>query len=267
MKAVAPLLGVFIILSGCLSEGTVDRQPRIPSTFETLQTALLLTDRFPNVTVEIDYVEGKAPGRESLENIRRALLEVAQKERVTLLEPAVIRDVVPDRARQWTVDEVHDLDRRTRDFPVAPGTYGLEGTAYLHVLYLDGEGSVDGRPAAGLEGDGWLALWPDTFNHTEDDVVPPHQIYPYPELRETKVLLHELGHAFGLVNCGIPMVTPREDPDSRCHSTSEESVMYVHTDWMDSRLGRFTGKLAYPTWFDDDDLEDIRAFQRAYSKG
>jgi hypothetical protein len=42
-------------------------------------------------------------------------------------------------------------------------------------------------------------------------------------------LAHEIGHAIGLVNHGVPMVTPHEDAANPGHDTNEKCIMY----WVD----------------------------------
>lgn len=38
--------------------------------------------------------------------------------------------------------------------------------------------------------------------------------------------MHELGHAIGLVNNGIPMSSPHQDAEHGAHTTNNECVMY-----------------------------------------
>lgn len=82
-------------------------------------------------------------------------------------------------------------------------------------------------------------------------------------LVERAVLVHEYGHLLGLVDCGLPMQTPRADPDLPCHSRNRESVMSAlgpsrsADQWL---LRDGTG----PVWrFDEHDWRDIRAYQAA----
>lgn len=43
---------------------------------------------------------------------------------------------------------------------------------------------------------------------------------------EQATVVHELGHVIGLVNNGVPMAIPHEDPEHPHHSTDIEDVMY-----------------------------------------
>jgi hypothetical protein len=43
---------------------------------------------------------------------------------------------------------------------------------------------------------------------------------------EQSTLVHELGHAIGLVNNGVPLTTPHHDAPHGAHCTNESCVMY-----------------------------------------
>jgi hypothetical protein len=43
---------------------------------------------------------------------------------------------------------------------------------------------------------------------------------------EQATIIHELGHAFGIVDNGVPMVTPHRDTDHGAHCDNDKCVMY-----------------------------------------
>ncbi|HEY3352776.1 MAG TPA: hypothetical protein VGQ83_05980 [Polyangia bacterium] len=97
-------------------------------------------------------------------------------------------------------------------------------TATFYVLYLPGayRDSSGERPevlGVSLDSEGVVALFAraiDTAALAQPELAP---------FIEQSTLVHELGHAVGLVNNGIPMVTPHEDPAGR-HCTNPACVMY-----------------------------------------
>jgi len=47
-----------------------------------------------------------------------------------------------------------------------------------------------------------------------------------PRYVEQSTLIHEMGHALGLVNTGLPMKTAHEDPINKHHCNDDKCVMY-----------------------------------------
>jgi hypothetical protein len=144
----------------------------------------------------------------------------------------------------WTKEEVLDLTDARQD----RGTG--DGTVVTHLLFLDGE--YERADVLGVTiGYGTIAIFRDTvesactvltvcFNAQEDIL--------------RAVLVHEFGHALGLVNRGIPMVTDHEDPESPGHSDNSNSVMW-HAIESAGSIGSLN---TIPNQFDADDTADMR---------
>jgi hypothetical protein len=80
---------------------------------------------------------------------------------------------------------------------------------------------------------------------------------------EAVVLVHEFGHALGLVGCGIPMQVQHADPASACHSANATSLMHSKiarvAQWPDWDPAAAFGPFAW----DRDDLADLAAFRES----
>jgi hypothetical protein len=76
------------------------------------------------------------------------------------------------------------------------------------------------------------------------------------------VLLHELGHALGLVGEGVPMLRDHMDHAHPGHSASPDSVMYYRVPMNTQQV--VSGDLS--DHFDSDDLADLAA-ARAHPDG
>lgn len=84
---------------------------------------------------------------------------------------------------------------------------------------------------------------------------------------EAVVLVHEFGHALGLVGCGIPMVAAHGEGPGSCHSANASSLMHAKVarvaqwpEWRpDSPLGPFA--------WDAHDLADMAAFRDSVRRG
>lgn len=84
--------------------------------------------------------------------------------------------------------------------------------------------------------------------------------------RERAVLVHEFGHAIGLVNCGLPQVVNRQDIEHGCHSTDKRSSMFWALHNAEDPAQWILDDDMQPIWkFSPDDWADIRAYQAQLS--
>ena len=77
------------------------------------------------------------------------------------------------------------------------------------------------------------------------------------ETIERIAAVHEVGHLFGLVNTGTPMVAPHEDAAHPGHSSNPDSVMYWQAEGTD--LVSLIAGGRNPDNFDTADSADLRA--------
>lgn len=240
------------LLAGCAANDLADA-PRTIEGPSSLPGVLLTGD--PRVIVEIDFIDGRAPLSSTLRQIEAALHDVAGKRLVVLGEPQPISRITPDIDREWSPSDITSIAWRTEEARPVSG-------AYLHLVFLDGRGRDERGPFRGLQVGETLAVFPDALKPTAALPRVDGPRFTHHARLEAQVTLHELGHAFGLVDCGLPMGEARADPGSPCHSTHEASVMRAYVDLIDmARDGVMDGS-AVPSWYDAADLADIRTFQR-----
>ncbi|HUR61270.1 MAG TPA: hypothetical protein VM286_02760 [Candidatus Thermoplasmatota archaeon] len=207
-----------------------------------------------------------------------------------LLDPAAdllisIRAVRGREPAALTLDALRQNlgDSRVHSFTILPTTYvpnsdkpyGSADLMELHahrpngtdldILFLDQAYARD-KNLTGVTfvNYGLIAVFQDR-NPFSPKVIPSNLQMPDTRIRqatERSTLVHELGHAWGLVNCGIPMVQPREDPQSKCHSIHQQSVMNFATHYNTDITNVRTEDGGDPVWhFDDQDWQDIRSYQ------
>lgn len=226
---------VATLASGCFERLNPVRHP-----------AFDLIDDVPysKLQVEIDYVEGFAP-----HNDAKSLLLQRMNERLS--KPGGITTVEDSFTSSDTVYSNDDL-RRLRDQVKDHDTGG--DTIVFHVLYLNGQHEKTNNDQvilgvhydhasvaifkAGTQSGGLLGL-----GFSASSI-------------ERAALVHEFGHAIGLVDNGIPMQSDHEDSGHRGHSSNQESVMYWAVEDA-TALDLFGSSI--PTQFDEDDIRDIRA--------
>lgn len=191
----------------------------------------LRADPFPRLVIEIDYVGDSRPHPNLEAELEEELHEILDK-------PGGI-DIVLDEQigsrgenHRWGTGELIDLSEDSKDLEIA------DDTTRIHVLYLDGHSASDG--------DGGLVLGLAWANSSiaifKKSVLRGCRLggMPSPELQEMlcekaekSILVHELGHVFGLVENPLPMLEDHRDREHGRHCTNKECVMY----WQ-HRIGR-----------------------------
>lgn len=248
LAAVAVL--TLVPLSGCVDVAALLAEPG-PS----LPQALLRRDPYPDLVVEVDAAPGQDPCPSTLAALDGALRFVTAKDSILVTEPT--RVLAGDGS--YDNEELVRLHRRELDLaPGGAGRFGADGRAVLHVMFLNGGARTpDGDHAAGrmIYDHGVVFVFKDSFRHAYD--VRSGERVDAACAVERAVVLHELGHALGLVNRGVPMRSDREADDHAGHSTDPRSVMYptLHL----GSDGRLLAPL--PTGFSPADMADLTAYR------
>ncbi len=198
--------------------------------------------RYSSMLIEVFYDENAAPRDAAIE-----LLEQRAHERLS--KPGGIevqRHAFDGDSRTWSSRDLSNLaDDRS-------STSSTGGRAVLTVLYVDGNSDGDtsnGKVLGVFFQKGRIAVFPDAINGGGLLGFGASDI-------ERAVLVHEFGHAIGLVNLGIPMQTDHEDDAHEKHSSNSQSVMY----WaVENTLGLSTLTGGIPNDFDTDDRADLKA--------
>lgn len=207
---------------------------------------------FATWTIEVDATSGGSPSQQVLDGLASRLRAVAHP---TI---QVVRDqTLPSTAKAWSDADIERLHQETQ------GRRTGGSTVTTHVLFLDGHSVHDkgNRRVLGIAyGYDLIVLFPSSIDASCSTFALPPCTYSRSEIM-LPVLVHEFGHAMGLVNRGIPMVQPHEastcgDQPDQGHSTNKESVMYCAVD-TGGLLQLLGGDI--PLEFDDLDRQDLRA--------
>lgn len=243
-------LAVAVLLAGCSAPASLDADGSVTMPTSN-EIAFLWSSPFPALAIEFYLAPDLAPSPLAQEALVEAMENLTLKE-VVSVETIPLTGWAAER-RAWTAEDLTRLALEHSKHGLSLGEYGADGSAILHVYYLQGyhQSPLGTTRGAGAEGRAYL------FFDQPTSARPLVQ-----EKSERHTLLHEAGHAIGLVNCGLPMVTPREDPESRCHSTNTESVMAGGevTLWPPDPM-RVPEDRVFVHTFDENDMADVRAFQ------
>lgn len=229
------LAAVVVASSGCFGLGT---------THEDAVRDLISKVKYTQLRVEVDYAQGFAPSPGAL-----SLLETRINQRLD--KPGgvdIVQTAFTPDDEEYTNNDLRSQAKKRQDH--RPGG----DTAVLYILYLNGHHSDDtgNSKVLGVHfGYATIAIFKDTVR---DSSGIPGLTFSSEEV-EKAVLIHEFGHAVGLVNHGLEMVRDHEDPDHRGHSSNQRSVMY----WaVENTLGLAAITQSIPNDFDQDDIADIR---------
>lgn len=213
--------------------------------------------------IEVDTVEGMAAPSAAMDTLKQRLQSVANKPDGIDI---VYDDSLPARGGTWSLKDVTDFSRAHMD----TATSGK--TAALHLMFLDGSyanGNVLGVTVSKVSATGKviatgpIAIFSQALRNACSPVGVPPCFDALPGWKA--VLVHEFGHAMGLVDNGIPMVEPHEA--STCtvgsqtyeddgHSDNQNSVMFCTVEQA-NLFTFFSG--GPPTDFDAKDRADLCA--------
>lgn len=92
---------------------------------------------------------------------------------------------------------------------------------FLNGYYNSGSGPSTSVIGVSLTGTPIIAIFKDVVESTGANPAGP-----VPKYVEQSTLVHEMGHALGFVNNGVPMVSSHQDTAHGAHTTNTNCVMY-----------------------------------------
>jgi hypothetical protein len=204
---------------------------------------------FSSLLVEVDYPADRPPQAAAL-----ALLKTRMEERcnkpggVTIvLDDALPPGSFPTIVSAATIGAIEDANRDTYSDLAT-------GTAALYLVYVHGKSDLDVGSSVVIGvayRGGSCAVYAD---RVDEGATPP--LVTAAEI-EGAATVHEIGHLLALVNGGVPMVVPHEDPQSQFHDVDQDCVMYFQLS-----IGVLGPNIGDPTFaqYDLHCMEDLAAF-------
>lgn len=237
-----------LIASGCFHGGGI--------LGGELQPADLYSTKYGTWRIEVDYAQDNRPSQSLLDQVKGRLQEVAW--------PSI--DFVYDEALQ---DTKHDWSNsQVISYADAhQGQHTAGSTVVTHLVFLDGTYEGGSVVLGVTNRHDVIAVFPESVRAACSTFqVPPCPYAGNLDQVMFPVLVHEFGHAMGLVNRGTPMVHPHEAStcsasgtatQDQAHSTNKQSVMYCAVETTNV-LQAFLGG-GIPNDYDSDDKADIQA--------
>jgi predicted Zn-dependent protease with MMP-like domain len=213
-------------------------------------------DEYSKLLIEIDHVPGDGPHPEAVDKLRSAAEEHLAKDSIEITTTPEVEGKGEDY-RYNLRDEIVPMEDKYRD------NYAEGNTAVLYFMYVDGGSDTDteDRKVLGTTYFGSsIVMYKGNIRDTSCSNCGIASTKPQLKFVERAVIVHELGHALGLVDSGTP--AQNEDrvyqgDQCKCHSDRTESVMYYAVE--SSNINNiFDGGESIPYQFDQYDRQDIR---------
>ncbi len=213
------------------------------------------------LTIEVFYEDGHAPYTGNL-GLGGDLWGYTTKSLDALFESFENRTVVVDtQLSQMTAFASQDTDQWTLDalqaLAEAQFTPSFTSTeAQLALIFVGGQfAQSDTVLGLHIPGTYYAFVFQEVIDNISTTEISKQQI-------QQAVVVHELGHALGLVHNGLPMVEDHEDDDHPKHTIDENDVMFWAVE-SSSNVQDFVGGLAGATenLFGPNSLQDAQNYQ------
>ncbi len=136
---------------------------------------------------------------------------------------------------------------------------GVDGVVTYRALWLDGYLEVDGEAQTSILGVSISGT--DVIAMFKPVIASTSELEPIAAFSEQAVILHEVGHALGLVNNGVEMVADHQDTENGHHCTNDRCVMYYANEGAED-LAEFVQQYAATgdeVIFDDSCMDDVQS--------
>jgi len=213
------------------------------------------------LNISVYYEEGAEPytdkaGSIELWSLLRSNLAALFEGRSTQIEvPGALEEMTKITARDkasWSLEEVMAL---AKSHPVTT----IKGVTDFQIFFL--KGYADNNPGIigfHISNTRVMAIFKDVIKSTANgNLLVPKYV-------EQATLIHEMGHALGLVNNGLPMKQQHQDSEHGAHCLNPDCVMYYSNEGTSSMIKfalNASQKLS-PVMFDPKCLADSRNYKK-----
>jgi hypothetical protein len=256
---------ISLLVISCSKSEDIRSQRASRNKFESSQNYFNISQK---IIVDVAYESGQAPYTDL--NIQGSPLWQLVEENVNAL--FLGRSILPQITVPKTLEQMQELPVQTKrswtgnDLLDIASQYrrgqSIQGESHFFVVFLGGhfsDGTQDYPSTVGVSigGTTIVAIFKDVVRSTHSISNPLVSRYV-----EQATVVHELGHALGLVDNGLPMHEAHKDVEHGAHCNNPDCVMY----WLNEgheNLKQFVIRMITEgsvVMFDEACLQDSRKF-------
>lgn len=213
------------------------------------------------VHVVVYYEEGAEPYTDRLPGVELWNLLKTNLEALFLGKTVIVKvpvslsemtKLMPQSKSSWSANDVIDL---SRNYPVTTTDGVTKFQIFFLKGYADGNSQVIGFHISNTR---VMAIFKDVIKNSSSG---PFQIVP--KYVEQATLIHEMGHALGLVNNGLPLTSSHQDEAHGAHCNNPDCVMYYSNEGASSMINFATkaSQKGSTVMFDKQCLDDAQNYQ------
>lgn len=216
------------------------------------------------LNIKVYYEEGATPytdtvGPVELWHLLRSNLTALFEGRNTEIEvPGTLEQMTkmnPYNKASWSLEDVIAM-AKTYSIPKQNGVENFQ------IFFLNGYSDNDpGIIGFHISNTKIMAIFKDVIKSSGSGV---GNLDVVPKYVEQATLIHEMGHALGLVNNGLPMQEKHQDSENGAHCSNPDCVMYYSNEGTSSMINfaRKASQKLSTVMFDSQCLEDSRKFKK-----
>jgi hypothetical protein len=221
-------------------------------------------DHYQELVLEIDAVTGKNADDGVYERLRGGFDRLSDEG--ALHKPEGVSFAVDDDGEDaiGSADTVHTLEELNEEHDRVIDLDVDDDAAVVHLYWVDGRYEGDDGDSLVLgfsyRGDR-IVMLPDNIARACDGAIFTPIEQRLCERTTSTVLLHEMGHLFGLVNNGAPMQVDHQDEEHGAHDDNPDCLMFfgVETSALSDLLAARLASSDDDIFFDENCLNDLRA--------
>ena len=227
-----------LLLQNC-SRNEESNEPS-PQEEQANQVDVIFSDSVTAFNINVVYETGAVPRTGNISLTSTDIWEITETSYESIFQDHVDRNVnvpktlgemteIPDQNKSsWSSEELIALGQQEASLLASENEVNIT-VIFLRGLY-DNRGSVLGVHFSGYP-------FAFVFKDVVEGVGGSEKTQQYVE---QSTVIHEIGHAIGLVNIGLPMVVDHEDGEHPGHTSNEDGVMYWAVESSDDILSVLT---------------------------
>lgn len=216
------------------------------------------------VNVKVYYESGAEPYTDNVVALNMSLWDMFQVNIEALFEgrptsvtaPKTLNDMIKLQTYNKSTWSVEDVQKMADDYPLSASS----GVTNFQIFFVNGYAS-QGNSIIGfhISNTKIMVIFKDVIKSSASGPFPMVSKYV-----EQATLIHEMGHALGLVNNGLPMHSSHQDAPNGAHCSNENCVMYYANEGAGS-LKKYIDKVMQEKriiMFDQQCLNDALNYQK-----